>query len=276
MRYIKIDRKTMNTRNKLLEYTESLQSRGRYLFYKNEVKSELGFTDIQFKNAIHVLIGKNKAYKLSNNLYAILPAEHKNFGNLPLEWFIDEYAKNYHANYYIGLLTAADMYGATHHKPQMQYVIVDLQLPKFSVGRLEIRFVVNKHIHLADIQQNKTQVGYFNISTPEQTIIDLMKYYNLSGDYDNIGTIYSELIDQVNANKLYKLIIGHCSEANICRIGYLLSLVSESKIVPDLKSWIQGNINRYYTFAPYVKAFSVEQKSSDWKLYINEEVEIKT
>jgi predicted transcriptional regulator of viral defense system len=268
--------KTKNTRNKLLEYTESLQSRGRYLFYKNEVKLELGFTDIQFKNAIHILTGKNKACKLSNNLYAILPPEYKNFGSLPLEWFIDEYAKIYHANYYIGLLTAADMYGATHHKPQIQYVIVDLQLPKFVVGRLEIRFVVNKHIHLSDIQKNKTQVGYFNISTPEQTIIDLMKYYNLCGYYDNIGTIYSELIDQVNTDKLYKLIISHCSEANICRIGYLLSLVSESKTVQDLKNWIQDNIKRYYIFAPYVKEFSVEQKSADWKLYINEEVEIET
>src|SRR5690606_2826851 len=82
---------------------------------------------------------------------------------------IDDIMRFLDQPYYVGLLTAAAIHGAAHHRPQEFQVVTDRPTRQITVGRVRIRFVQKCTIHEAAVQEVKTETGTMPVSTPEET-----------------------------------------------------------------------------------------------------------
>jgi predicted transcriptional regulator of viral defense system len=256
----------------LSNYLDQIQSEGKYFIRKDEVLNNLGIKEQSFRNQVHFLHKKGKICKARDGIYLIVPPEYKNFGTIPPEWFIDQLMEG--SPYYVGLLSAAYLYGLTHQQPQSFQVISAKALPSLNIGRLHINFIINSTIKNSEVQKYKSKTGYFNISSVEQTIIDLVKYYKHGGYYSNVCTIYSEMKQICDERKLYKMIIEQLDSVLTQRIGYLLSIAHYNKTAELIRNWIAVHVKRYSRLAPYIEDINEQQKDPEWKLHINEDIEL--
>ncbi len=96
--------------------------------------------------------------------------------------------------YYVGLLKAAELHGATHQAVMEFQVISVKRLPKIRAGRNLIVFYFRKDIEAvkAGIEDRKTDTGTMKISSAALTALDLLRYPRASGGIDNVATVLSD------------------------------------------------------------------------------------
>jgi predicted transcriptional regulator of viral defense system len=125
--------------------------------------------------------------------------------------------------YYVGLLKAAELHGATHQAVMEFQVITNRQLPKIRAGRSWITFHFRKDISgaSAGIVERKTDTGSMKISSPELTALDLLRYMPVVGGIDAVATILAELGESLDSAKLADLAPSF-ERAPVQRLGYLL------------------------------------------------------
>lgn len=121
-----------------------LLTRGKHFFSKQEVISQLGLSQNQFRLQAYRLAQKKAIKKLTHDFFIIIPAEHYNFGSLPPHWIVDPLMKHLGQDYYIGLLSAASLYGTTEQQPMTFQVITNKQTKNIKLERGGIEFHPSK------------------------------------------------------------------------------------------------------------------------------------
>jgi predicted transcriptional regulator of viral defense system len=216
----------------LSKFIEQLQSQGRCTFIKSEAMNVLGISKNAFKVAAWRLTKKKRLAHPKHNFYVIVPFEYKTLGCPPAAWFIDDLMKHLQLPYYVGLLTAAAMYGAAHQQPQVFQVVTSRSVSPVKVGRITINFVCNKLIAKTPIEKRNTPTGYMNVASPEATAFDLVKYLPLVGHINNAATILIELQEKLREDKLIEIAQNIASVRGIQRLGYILDYI-KSRINTD-------------------------------------------
>lgn len=125
--------------------------------------------------------------------------------------------------YYVGLLKAAELHGATHQAVMQFQVVTDKRLPEIRAGRSAIAFYYRKDMAAISegIEEQKTDTGRMKVSSVELTLLDLVRYPHAAGGLDNIATVVSDLADRIDAGKLATLSAAY--ERSVSqRLGYLL------------------------------------------------------
>lgn len=258
----------------LINYTDSLQAKGQYTFTGANALATFPGTPNAFKLAALRLIKKNKLLRLKHGFYVIIPTEYQEVEAPPAAWFIDSLMRFTDQPYYVGILSAAALHGAAHQQPQVFQVVTTKFLRPIQAGRTRIEFFTKKQILQTNYQSVKTPTGYMQISTPEITALDLVRYMKSIGHLNHIATVLSELHETLDATQLLNILKSDMLEnATIQRLGYLLELLNaDKKIVALLKEWV---IKRKPRAIPLRadKAYDISQKNRDWFLYINETIE---
>lgn len=258
----------------LIDYIESLQANGRYTFTRIEAIATLKITPDAFKLAALRLIKKKKLARLKHGFYVIVPTEYQEVSTPPPAWFIDYFMQFNQQPYYVGLLSAAALHGAAHQQPQVFQVVTNKPIRHIQAGRARIEFFTKKQISLTSYQSIKTPTGYMNVSIPEITAFDLVRYVKSVGHLNLVATVLSELHEKFDAVRLSTILESENLEAaHIQRLGYLLELMSaDKKIITLLKQWVKKQHPRTIPLRPG-KTYEQSQKNTDWLLYINQTIE---
>ena len=117
-------------------------------------------------------------------------------------------------------------------------------------GKITVDFIKNKYLERTPTQQITVRTGYLNISTPEGTAMDLLKFVRKSGGLNHIATVLTELIEVINPDKLLDLAKRTHSIGCIQRLGYLLEIIDpietniRDQCVDLLQSYIQSQTIR--------------------------------
>jgi len=125
--------------------------------------------------------------------------------------------------YYVGLLKAAELHGATHHAVMEFQVVTNRQLRKIRAGRSWITFHVRKDLESVrgGVVERKTDTGTMKLSSPELTALDLVRYIHVAGGIDAVATVLNDLGAKIEGDKLAN-IADHFDRACVQRLGYLL------------------------------------------------------
>ena len=129
-------------------------------------------------------------------------------------------------SYYVGLLKAAELHGATHHAVMEFQLVTDKQFPRIRAGRSIIAFHYRKDLLsvLPGVVDYKTDTGNMKLSSPELTAFDLVRYLHAVGGIDAVGTALSDMKDMLEGRKLATLAAQF--ERAVCqRLGYMLDLL---------------------------------------------------
>lgn len=181
---------------------------------------------------------RGRVVKLKDYFYAIVPLEYLSAAAPPPSWFIDDLMRAMELPYYVGLLSAAGLHGASHQQPQEFQVVTDRSVRPIAAGRSRIRYFVSKYIATAATQGMKTPTGSMRVSTPEVTILDLVRFVKAAGHLDNIATVIAELLPSVEASRLLKAVKVRNDLPSAQRLGYVLDRLRAKKLAGPLHEWI--------------------------------------
>lgn len=229
----------LKPRSSLAKYLNDLQSEGRVSFTSKQAREKLGITNRTFLKAAERLQKQKMLLNPRHGFYVAVPPQYLSWGAAPPAWYIDALMRHEARPYYVGLLKAAELHGATHHAVMEFQVITDKQIPKIRAGRSIIVFYYRKDFsHLRDgITEHKTDSGSMKISSPELTAFDLLRYTRASGGIDAVATVLSDLKDKLDGAKL-KSLATLFERSVIQRLGYLLDRLGRAEIADTLHEFL--------------------------------------
>lgn len=261
----------------LSQYLEKLISEGRHHFTTEELQTSLGMN----KNTVSATLsrlGKRKRVKILRKGFGII----LNFGGREPDpsYFIDEMMAHIGVKYYIGLLSAAQHWGAGHQGVMRYQVVVDRPVYKVSFEKMKIEFVVRTvNFPEKELKRVGGAGGYFKISSPELTAVDVVHFSRKSGGLNNVATVLEDLSERLGKDALLQVCNNiKTPTVSLQRLGFLFERILKKKeyakiveqalikrrSVPVYLSQAKSKAN------PKMSAFEYDEH---WKLYINTKVE---
>jgi hypothetical protein len=225
----------LEPRSSLPNYIAALQSEGRISFTREDAIGALGITAASLQKAAARLKKRRMLLNPRQGFYVAVPAQYLSWGAPPPSWYIDALMRHEGRAYYVGLLKAAELHGASHQAVMEFQIITDMQLPKIKAGRSLITFHYRQDIKdLAEgIGERKTDTGTMKVSSPELTALDLFRYIHAAGGLDAVATILVDLSENIEGAKVGKL-AGHFERATVQRLGYLLERLGHAERAQEL------------------------------------------
>jgi predicted transcriptional regulator of viral defense system len=250
---------------------EEIERKGRSSFTIDDIRNEAASSVGAIRIALNRMIKKGKLAKPYKGFYVILPPEHRLKGCLPPEQFIPDLMGRLGVNYYTGLLSAAEYYGAAHQKPQIFQVVSNKTRRPIICGKVHVDFIFRKNASKIPVIEKNTTAGIIKISSPEATAIDLIGYAKKSAGLDNVAGILSELAERIEINRILE--IANLSPVSwVQRLGYLFELLGDESKAAALAKYIEKIKPLPVALVPGsgIKGSKLNKK---WRLYINAKVE---
>jgi predicted transcriptional regulator of viral defense system len=257
----------------LVDYIDNLQSRGRYTFTYKQASEKIKKSQAAFSLALHRLVKKGRIKRIRAGFYIIVPIEYQSIGSLPASWFIDVFMQYLGAQYYVALLSAAEIHGASHQQVIAFQVMTNKAMRDITVGQVRLEFHYQKTIPQAFLQAVNTETGKMWVSSPELTVCDLIKYMDAAGQIHNVATILVELNEKLSVNKLMDYIQADLiGTVHVQRLGYLLDFLKLGLDTHSLQAWVNQN---HPDYRPLVMGSTspVIEKNKRWHILVNEVVE---
>lgn len=214
-------------KSRVSSWVEELQRRGRITFSLQDALCQFpSYTLPALRNALTRLVAKGKIVSIWKGFYAIIPIEYSSVGMIPPVLYIDNLMAYLGRPYYISLFSAAVFYGAAHQRPQEFNVITSSGSLRASEKKdVRINFNTVREINPDFILKKKTRTGYVNVSCPELTATDLVRYEGEAGGMNRAATVLNELAEHLQFGKMPDSFFSFVSSPVMRRTGYLLEKV---------------------------------------------------
>lgn len=252
-------------------YIESLAATGRYHFSSRKLQEALDISADAARLALSRLARQKLVASPARGFYVIVPPEYRSLGCLPADQFIPEMMEQRGLPYYAGLLSAAQYYGAAHHRPQEFQVFVEKNRRPIKCGAVRVAFIARKRLTDVPTRSFNTPRGTIMVSTPEATAIDLAGYPGHVGGLDQVATALYELAESIDPTLLPEA-AGTAPVPWAQRLGYLLEIAEASEKTEPLKAYVAKHARDYAPLSPGLE-YPDAPRSADWKLIINIDVE---
>jgi predicted transcriptional regulator of viral defense system len=193
------------------------------VFSRDEAVRDLGSTPGAFLDAAERLQRRGHLASVRRGFYVVVPPQYLSWGAPPPSWYIDDMMRHEGRPYYVGLLKAAELHGASHQAVMEFQVVTDKRMPELHVGRSRIAFCYRKRMAAvaAGMVDRKTDTGRMKISSVELTALDLLRYPRAAGGVDHIATVLSDLSGKIEPEKLGSLSASF-ERPVVQRLGHLL------------------------------------------------------
>ncbi len=269
----------LQKRSSLANYLIALQSEGRISFTRDEAVAALGVTQAAFLKAAARLQKRCMLFNPRHGFYVVVPAQYLSWEAPPPTWYIDALMHHEGRPYYVGLLKAAELHGATHQAVMEFQVVTDRQLPKIRAGRSWITFHYRKDMEgvQAGIVERKTDTGSMKVSSAELTALDLLRYNPVAGGLDAVATILADLGEHIDGAKLAALAV-HFERATVQRLGYLLDRLAHATRAQALHTYLfaKGPVP-WVALEPLKRGRSMPkpiERSDRWRVTVQRQPEI--
>lgn len=262
----------------LRQYIKDIQKSGKCYFTADNAMSELKISRKAVLNAIYRLKKTQDIISPIRKLYVVVPPAYQNIGSIPATELVPIVMQYLNREYYACLLSAAEIHGASHQKPQIFQVMTNRRMRNISCGHVVIKFLYQKYIDPDFIQNIVVNTGYLKVSTPEYTARDLFLYTNQAGGINHIATVLSELIEAINVDKFMDLASYYKSKTWVQRFGYILDNIDpmdtdkQQAILKALRRYLSKKELVYVPLTPDMPSTDCT-RNKKWKIIENTTIE---
>lgn len=260
--------------NILSEWVDSLQASGRYSFLRQKALESTGLSVLAVRKALLRLVKRKRIVQVKDYFYVIVPTEYRNVGSPPAPWFVHDLMAAMAKPYYVGLLTAASLHGASHQQPQEYQIVTDTSVRPLQVARQRLHFLTSAYIKRTPVKAMKTPTGQMLVSTVEATAVDLVRFHKVAGYLGNVATVIAELAEQIQPDALLKAAAAVGEIAMVQRLGYLLDLAGAAEKTEPLAQWLRRQDWKPRPLVPSRSVVGVP-RNSRWKIFENEKIEVE-
>lgn len=253
------------------EYIADLASRGRHHFSTDDARTVLGASLPAVRASLRRLKRRGEIADPHRGFHVIVPPEYRRLGCLPPEQFVPQLMEHLGEPYYVALLTAAELHGAAHHRPQAFQVMLGKNRRSIVCGEVRVVFVARHDLARTPTIETNTPRGRMRVSSPEATALELVGYADQCGGLDNVASVLAELGEALDGTKLREA-ARSCPVAWVQRLGYLLDATHQEALADALVDHVR---ERAVVLAPLVRATSIAgaPRVERWKLAVNASVE---
>jgi predicted transcriptional regulator of viral defense system len=260
----------LSKRNAGIDYVRGLLGRGRGTFTREDAAVELGGGP-SLSNKLARLKAAGWIMPVGRGFYAIIDPGNQTFGFAPPHAFLDDWAKHREVQYYVGGVSAAEIHGAAHQRPQTFQVVVDRPLRPFRYGELRVSFFLKRPVEDRMWMQKTVPTGYLRVSGPEVTAYDLLFLPKACRSLSRVATILVELGETMRAPALVALCAMGCETIPLQRLGWLLDRTGWSKLTAKLHAALQERKPQWRRLEPQLP--DQGPRNERWRIVENTEVE---
>lgn len=268
-------------RSALSNYISTLLSSGKVVFTAEEAKQALDIGRGAFLDAAGRLQRRKALLSPRRGFYVIVPPQYASWGAPPPTWYIDALMRHEGQPYYVGLLKAAELHGATHQAVMEFQVVAAKRFPRVRAGRNLIAFYYRKEIAAvqAGIEERKTDTGMMKVSSAALTAFDLLRYPQASGGLDNIATVLYDLGAAIDGEQLGTLSIV-MERPVVQRLGYLLDRLGHHQVTNSMYSSLMATESPRWTELDRKEAsdpdFAPEplERNERWRVIVRRQPEL--
>lgn len=238
------------------------------------------FPALQYSNVFNTLNRLANAQTIispARGFYVIVPTEYGLKGIVPPVFYIDQMMGYLGRKYYIGLLNAAEFYGAALQRPQSFTV---MHTPPHLIDGIRagerFHFIKKNRIHPKFIEKRSSRLGTVNISSAELTALDLIANEKKVGGLNRTCTVLNDLVDSLDVSKFDEEFFTLYPAPIYQRFGYILENILEKD---DMSNQLFEKLSlsgKRLRAIPFKIGKSTEgcDDSNRWKVIENQEIEI--
>jgi len=256
------------------EYIKVCLSREEYSFTWDELMGAINKPASAIKKEVTYLTSKKELIALRQNFYLIIPPRYATQGKLPIELYIHKLFKYLDREYYLGGFSAARFHGASHQQIQKEYVFTTKPaLLSISKEGMDIRFFTLSNWPKSNIVRKKSDAGYFNVSDPILTIVDLIHHQTKFGGLNRMLANFEELLEEVKLPHLLELLTWYSNKSVLQRLGFLIEYLQPEN---ELLNPIMAHLERNRFYPVLLNTFDKSKPGAvdnGWKVAINLELE---
>jgi len=230
-------------------------------------------------NAIFRIKEHGELISPAKGFYIIVPPECQPYGSIPAEDLVIILMKHLQADYYVSLLSGAAFYGATHQKPNSFQIITNKRIKHpLEFGQVRLDLIYKKSLADLPTKDFTMNAGYLKVATPELVALDLMSYINRSAGLNHVATVFSELIEAIDVDKLITLASRIAPYYHLQRIGYILEkidVIDEEKkemTLAKLTEYLSDKLIHYIPLASELPKKGYP-RCKKWKIIENTDIE---
>ncbi len=251
-------------------WVDRLLAQGLYHFTPEEAYHALGEQGAGADVALSRLVARGRLVRPVKGLYVLVRPEHRLVGAPPPLSYIDPLMHHLGQPYYVALLSAAALHGASQQAPQELQVITDSWRPSKTVGRGRIRWIRKERLAMSATQVMQIQTGNVVVSTVETTAADLVRYRRYAGYLDNVATLLADLGAHLRAERLVDAVHGDLPTAQ--RLGFLLRVVGHGDLADAFRALLDLDAARLCPLDPAAPTEGA-LRDHEWRLLVNTDID---
>ena len=228
---------------------------------------------------------QNELYRLCSNktiasvyrgFYVIIPVQYVLRGSVPATYYIDQLMAYLSKPYYVCMLSATELLGAAHQRPQQFSVMTTFPKRRVvSTRNVIIDWFYREGLPEDALITKNTETGTIRISNPLLTAADLVQYQQHIGGLSRVATVLEELSEQINIKSQFASLASFVKKVTWQRLGYILEhVVEENELADELYEQIR-NLPGSLMYMPLSTSAenNTSERNSRWKININVQIE---
>jgi len=252
---------------------DDMLAHGRHVVTTVEAAELLGVPADHVRVRMNRYAHSGRVFSPARGLWVLVPPEFRTWGVTPGLHFIDAMMGHLGRDYYVGWLSAAEVHGSAHQRPQVLQVAVESHLADRDVGRVRIRFAERRRVGSVSRVRPNVPTGQVWVSSPATTMLDLADDLRRGGGASNVATVLLELTDEVDLDpQVLAETAAQFPLSAMRRLGYLLDLIGQREIAEPLHRLCE---QRSHVRADALAASAARTGIVDsrWRIDVNTDVE---
>ena len=230
---------------------------------------------------------QNELYRLCSNktiasvyrgFYVIIPVQYVLRGSVPATYYIDQLMAYLSKPYYVCMLSAAELLGAAHQRPQQFSVMTTFPKRRVvSTRNVIIDWFYREGLPEDALITKNTETGTIRISNPLLTAADLVQYQQHVGGLSRVASILEELSEHIDIRNQYAPLVTHVKKVVWQRLGYIFEkIIEEQDLADELFEQLRAS-SGYFKYQPLSTSSddNPSNRDSRWKININVQIELE-
>lgn len=206
-----------------------LMARGQHFVTTDEVARLVGVQPDIVSVSLQRAREAHKIVSVTKGAWVPVPPEYRAAGAPPPLHYIDPLMRHLGHPYYVGLLSAARLHGASHQVPMVLQVVTPALLRDRRIGRSRLEFIRRSTTAHRPTVEWTVPTGRVNVATPAVTVLDLVEAPASGGGLGNVATVIGDLLrDGTIDGDALADVAAHYPTAVVQRTGHLLEHMAET------------------------------------------------
>jgi predicted transcriptional regulator of viral defense system len=236
---------TPRQRGLLARFVDEAQAGAKYVFRRAELTA-LPLSSSARYAALQRLEQAGRIQKVGSRLglWLIVPLEYRDVGAPPATWVLDDVMTAMDVPYYVGLRSAAEWMGATHHAVQTLQVVVGRQLRPLTIGRERLRFFEKRTAAVTPTVLVPGQAAPLRMSTPGATALDLVRFMVASGGINAVAGVLAQIANRCTPDDIRLALESAGDTPSAQRLGWLFTLLGHRRLAATVAAWLKPRQSR--------------------------------